>query len=212
MKKRSAFVTYETQFSPCGGITAVMKQHRVFGPNLELRRTISSTLGEPTLRVHDVVTNVGNAKTPHMLLYHCNYGWPLADEGTKIVWKGQCQSRGLDMDNAIFNDQHDFRTCCKPLARHKAVFTATGRMNISKASFARDERPIEQDCTCYTCQNFSRAYLRHLIVAKEMLAGTLLSVHNLHTLLKLARDMRQAILDGQFSEFSEGVLNKLETP
>ena len=51
-------------------ITAVMKESRVFGPNLELRRTISSTLGEPTIRVHDVVTNVGNSRTPHMILYH----------------------------------------------------------------------------------------------------------------------------------------------
>ena len=67
-------------------ITAVMKQSRVFGPNLELRRTISSTLGEATIRVHDVVTNVSNTPTPHMLLYHCNYGWPLVDAGTEIIW------------------------------------------------------------------------------------------------------------------------------
>ena len=112
-------------------ITAVMRQHRVFGPNLELRRTISGTLGEPSIRIHDVVTNVGNARTPHMLLYHCNYGWPLADEGTKIVWKGQCQSRGLDMDNAIFNDRHDFRTCCKPLAGHKAGGEACGFIDVT---------------------------------------------------------------------------------
>jgi hypothetical protein len=112
-------------------VTAVMKQHRVFGPNLELRRTVSSTLGEPSIRIRDVVTNVGNAPTPHMLLYHCNYGWPLADEGTKIVWKGQCQSRGLDMDNAIFNDRHDFRTCSKPLASHRAGGEACGFIDVT---------------------------------------------------------------------------------
>ena len=83
-------------------------------------------------------------------------------------------------------------------------------MNVSKATYARDERPIEQDCTCYTCQNFSRAYLRHLIVAKELLAGTLLSVHNLQTLLKLARDMRQAIIEGCFENFSQTFLQKFE--
>jgi len=99
----------------------------------------------------------------------------------------------------------DIFDCVLPtrLARHKAAFTSTGRMNISKATYARDERPIEQGCTCYTCQHFSRAYLRHLIVAKELLAGTLLSIHNLHTLLKLARDMRQAILDGRFNNFAD---------
>ena len=108
----------------------------------------------------------------------------------------------------------DIFDCVLPtrLARHKAVFTATGRMNISKAIYARDERPIEQDCACYTCQNFSRAYLRHLIVAKEMLSGTLLSIHNLHTLLKLADDMRQAIIQGNFENFSQNYLDKISQP
>jgi len=97
----------------------------------------------------------------------------------------------------------DIFDCVLPtrLARHKAAFTSTGRMNVSKAAYARDERPIEESCTCYTCQNFSRAYLRHLITAKEMLGGTLLSIHNLHILLKLARDMRVAILEERFTDF-----------
>jgi len=105
----------------------------------------------------------------------------------------------------------DIFDCVLPtrLARHKAAFTSTGRMNISKAVYARDERPIEQGCSCYTCQHFSRAYLRHLIIAKELLAGTLLSVHNLHTLLKLARDMRQAIIQGNFESFSQNYLEKI---
>ena len=99
----------------------------------------------------------------------------------------------------------DIFDCVLPtrLARHKAAFTPSGRMNISKATFARDERPIDPDCTCYTCQNFSRAYLRHLIIAKEMLASTLLSIHNLHTLLKLTGDMREAIIAGRFAAFAE---------
>jgi queuine tRNA-ribosyltransferase len=95
------------------------------------------------------------------------------------------------------------------LARHKAAFTSTGRMNMSKAEYARDERPIEEECSCYTCQNFSRAYLRHLIVAKEILAATLLSVHNLHTLLQLARNMRQAIKEHRFDDFAKHYLEKL---
>lgn len=112
-------------------ITAVVKQSRVFGPNLELRRTISSTLGDPRIRIHDVVTNAANTKTPHMLLYHCNYGWPLVDEGTKIVWRGTCGSRGLDMDNAIFNSRHDFRTCQKPLEKHRAGGEACGFIDVA---------------------------------------------------------------------------------
>jgi len=108
----------------------------------------------------------------------------------------------------------DIFDCVLPtrLARHKAVFTATGRMNISKAVYAHDERPIEQDCACYTCQHFSRAYLRHLIIAKEMLAGTLLSIHNLYTLLKLASDMREAIIQGNFESFSQNYLYKIYKP
>ncbi len=100
-------------------ITAVMEQSRVFGPNLELRRTISSTLGEPAIRIHDVVTNLGNTPTPHMILYHCNFGWPLVDEGTDIICKGHWASRGLDMDNAVFNSKRNFKKCSKPLESHR---------------------------------------------------------------------------------------------
>ncbi len=100
-------------------ITGVMKQSRVFGPNLELRRTISSTLGRPALHIRDVVTNAGNTAMPHMILYHCNFGWPLADEGTEILAKGDWKSRGLDMDNAIFNGDRDYHKCPSPLDNHK---------------------------------------------------------------------------------------------
>jgi hypothetical protein len=115
-------------------ITAVVRESRVFGPNLELRRTISSALGEAAIRIHDVVTNVGNARTPHMLLYHCNFGWPLVDKGTQIVWQGECMSRGSDMDNAIFNDQHDFRTCAGPLEKHRGTGEACGFIDVTPDS------------------------------------------------------------------------------
>ncbi len=97
----------------------------------------------------------------------------------------------------------DLFDCVAPtrLARHKAAFLRRGRLNMAKAEHARDPRPIDETCTCYTCQHFSRAYLRHLIQAKEMLASTLLSIHNIHTLLELMREMRQAILEGRFEAF-----------
>ncbi len=117
--------------NPEMSITALVKESRVFGPNLELRRTISGTLGEPVIRVHDVVTNVGNSRTPHMLLYHCNYGWPLVDKGTRIIWKGQCVSRGSDMDNAIFSDTHDFCIAQPPLERHRATGEACGFIDVT---------------------------------------------------------------------------------
>ena len=82
----------------------------------------------------------------------------------------------------------DIFDCVLPtrLARHNSVMTRHGRLNLLNAAFAQDEKPIDQDCACYTCQNFSRAYLRHLINTREILASTLLSIHNLHTLMALA--------------------------
>jgi queuine tRNA-ribosyltransferase len=99
----------------------------------------------------------------------------------------------------------DIFDCVLPtrLARHNAAMTRNGRLNLVNAAFARDEDPIDKTCECYTCQNYSRAYLRHLIIAKEMLSATLLSIHNLSTLLKLALDMRLAILNGHFTTFAE---------
>jgi queuine tRNA-ribosyltransferase len=73
---------------------------------------------------------------------------------------------------------------------------------LRNAPFAEDERPIDPDCHCYTCRHFTRAYLRHLIVAHEMLSATLLSIHNLHTLIQLAADLRRAILEARVPQFA----------
>lgn len=101
----------------------------------------------------------------------------------------------------------DIFDCVLPtrLARHNAAMTRYGnRLNVVNAKYARDPNPIDESCQCYTCQNFSRAYIRHLIVAKEMLSATLLSIHNLSTLITLMTDIRQAIIAGQFSDFYDG--------
>ncbi len=94
----------------------------------------------------------------------------------------------------------DIFDCVLPtrLARHHAAFSPEGRLNLMNATFSRDRRPIDETCTCYTCRTFTRAYLRHLIMAKELLAGTLLSIHNLHALIKLVQDVRQSIIDESF--------------
>jgi len=107
----------------------------------------------------------------------------------------------------------DIFDCVLPtrLARHKAAFLGNGRINIGQAKFATDSRPLDQNCTCYSCQNFSRAYLRHLISTKEMLGSTLLSIHNLHTLINLAGSIRQSILAGNFSQFADEFFNSPPT-
>ena len=106
----------------------------------------------------------------------------------------------------------DIFDCVLPtrLARHSAAMTDSGRINLMNAQYARDERPISDHCTCYTCRHHSRAYIRHLIQAREMLAGTLISIHNIHTLLSLVRDMRQAIIEDEFDTFSKKYLTNFE--
>ncbi|MEK6256120.1 MAG: tRNA guanosine(34) transglycosylase Tgt [Chloroflexota bacterium] len=100
----------------------------------------------------------------------------------------------------------DIFDCVLPtrLGRNNSVFTIYNeRLNLKNATYARDERPIDDTCACYTCRHFSRAYLRHIISAKEMLSGTLLSIHNLHTLIQLSADMRAAILADDFEQFTK---------
>jgi hypothetical protein len=70
-------------------ITGIIKQAKIFGPTLELKRTISATLGTSSIQIHDEIINRGNEAAPHMLLYHCNFGWPLADEGAAIFCNGE---------------------------------------------------------------------------------------------------------------------------
>ncbi len=108
----------------------------------------------------------------------------------------------------------DIFDCVLPtrLARHQAAMTRRGRINLMNAVHARDPRPIDENCTCYTCTHFSRAYLRHLIVTKEMLAATLISIHNIATLVNLVQDARQAILEGVFDEFADDFLAHYSTP
>jgi len=94
----------------------------------------------------------------------------------------------------------DIFDCVLPtrLARHNAAFSSQGRLNLMNATFVHDQQPIDEVCDCYTCQTFTRAYLRHLIVAKELLAGTLLSIHNLHALIQLVKDIRISIINNTF--------------
>lgn len=98
----------------------------------------------------------------------------------------------------------DIFDCVLPtrLARHNAAMTRAGRLNLMNAGFIHDRAPIDAGCGCYTCRNFTRAYLRHLIISKEMLAATLLSIHNLFTLVSLAKDLRAAIVAGCLEQFA----------
>ncbi len=107
-----------------------------------------------------------------------------------------------DMFEAVENGIDTF-DCVSPtrVARNGAVYTFYGRYNVSSSKYREDSKPLDPDCKCYTCQNYSRAYINHLHRAKEMLAATLTSIHNEHFIIKLVSDMRNSIIDGTFNSF-----------
>lgn len=106
-------------------------------------------------------------------------------------------ARGVDMFDCVLPTRH---------GRTGSLFTSQGRINIKGAQHARDERPADPACDCYTCRHFSRAYLRHLFVAGEILGLRLNTLHNLHFYLTLMKRIRQAIEDGTFAAFRTGFL------
>ncbi len=102
----------------------------------------------------------------------------------------------------------DIFDCVLPtrLARNSAALTRTGRLNMGNAVYARDPGPIEDGCACYACRNFSRAYVRHLMRAGEILGAVLLTLHNVHLLLTMMREMRAAIEQDSFASYAEAFL------
>ncbi len=114
----------------------------------------------------------------------------------------ECVARGVDMFDCVLPTR---------MARNGGTLTRTpglgaskpGRLNLRNARFADDPAPLEPGCTCYTCTHFSRAYLRHLVLANEILGHHLLTLHNLHLMLTIARELREAILEGRFQAYRE---------
>ena len=141
------------------------------------------SVGETKKQMHDVLDVVNPILPENKPRYLMGVGTPEdLIEGVR---------RGVDIFDCVLPTR---------LARHHAAFSSEGRLNLKNATFKRDERPVDENCTCYTCQTFSRAYIRHLVMAKELLVGTLLSIHNLHSLIHLVKYMRAAVIDGTFEE------------
>jgi len=110
-------------------------------------------------------------------------------------------ARGVDVFDCVLPTR---------IARNGAALTRRGRINMRNQQYAADHEPIEPGCTCYACQTFSRGYVRHLVKASEILGHQLLSLHNLHFLLTLMREMRAAILDGTFTDYAKDFLATYE--
>ena len=103
-----------------------------------------------------------------------------------------CVARGIDIFDCVLPTR---------VARNGQALRRIDKLNMRNAQFAEDPAPIDPTCSCYTCQTFTRAYIRHLVVSKEILGATLLTIHNLHTMLSLIKEIREAILEDRFADF-----------
>lgn len=109
-------------------------------------------------------------------------------------------ARGVDMFDCVMPTRN---------ARNANVFTWNGTLSMRNAKYKDDFTPLDENCNCYTCRNFSRAYIRHLFVAEEILALELASIHNLYFYLELVRKAREKIIDGSFNSWKNEIVNKI---
>ncbi len=141
-------------------------------------------VGEPKALMYDLTALIAERLPADRPRYLMGVGKP--EDLVEAV------ARGVDLFDCVLPTRN---------ARNGQCFTAEGPVAIKRAQHARDPRPLEETCTCYTCRRFSRAYLRHLFVSDELLAYRLLTLHNLHFFLRLMAAMRAAIADGAFAAF-----------
>jgi queuine tRNA-ribosyltransferase len=142
------------------------------------------SVGEPPEVMYDIVSQTTPALPADRPRYLMGTGTP--EDLVEAV------ARGIDMFDCVLPTRN---------GRNGQLFTSTGRVNIKNARFADDPRPVDSECSCYTCRTFSRAYLRHLFLAGEMTAATLNTLHNLHFYLDTMRRIREAIAFRRFESF-----------
>ncbi len=152
------------------------------------------SVGEEKSRMYDITEFIASQLPADKPRYLMGVGTP-----EDLV---ECVARGVDMFDCVMPTRN---------ARNGQVFTSRGKLNVRNAKFARDERPLDEECECAVCRRYSRAYVRHLYNCGEMLAATLCSYHNLAVYLDSMRRIRQAIALGEFTEFRACYLNKLQT-
>jgi queuine tRNA-ribosyltransferase len=153
--------------------------------------------------------SVGEAKPDmYAMLDHCDEAIP-RDRPRYLMGVGYPEdllegvARGVDLFDCVAPTR---------FGRTGAALTNRGRLNIKRAEFRRDPRPLEEGCACSTCRRFSRAYIRHLVTAEEVLGLRLLSLHNVHFLIALMRRAREAIRRGTFTAWSRDWLSAFHTP
>ena len=141
------------------------------------------SVGEPIAEMYDVTEETTRWLPADRPRYLMGVGTPV-----DLV---ESVARGIDMFDCVLPTRN---------ARNGQLFTSAGRLNIKNAEYAEDESPADPECTCYTCRHFSRAYLRHLFLSREMTSATLNTLHNLHFYLDTMRRLREAIVFSTLEE------------
>lgn len=149
------------------------------------------SVGEPIELMHVLVKEVAPMLPKNKPRYLMGVGTPL-----DLVL---AVDAGIDMFDCVMPTR---------VARNGTLFTWSGRISIKRAEYKEDPSPLDSECDCYTCKNYSKAYLRHLFLQAEMLSARLNTIHNLHFYLKLMSRMRQAIQDGTWNEFRNFCLTR----
>jgi len=149
------------------------------------------SIGEPIEYMHKLVKEIGPKMPVHKPRYLMGVGTPL-----DLI---------LSVDSGI-----DMFDCVMPtrVARNGTLYTWQGKISIKRQEFREDPSPLDPECSCYTCENYSRAYLRHLFMTDEILGARLNTIHNLHFYFELMRRSRVAIQEGRWAEFRDFCLTR----
>ncbi len=142
------------------------------------------SVGEPE---HEMYRAVEYA-IPHLPTNHVRYTMGLGQPNQLV----ELVARGVDIFDCVLPTR---------IARHCGAYTREGQINLRNSPFREDEKPIEEGCSCYACQNFRRDYIRHLLKANEILGLMLVTMHNVHFYLRLMKEIREAITDGRFDSY-----------
>ena len=151
------------------------------------------SVGEPKSSMYEVLQAVMPLLPVNKPRYLMGIGYP-----EDLV---ECVSLGLDMFDCVIPTRN---------GRNGMVFTSSGRMVLRNAQYAQDFSPIDPECQCYACQNYTRAYIRHLFQVEEILALRLASLHNVYFFLKMMEQMREAIQKGRFQKWRKEFKNRFQ--
>jgi queuine tRNA-ribosyltransferase len=150
---------------------------------------------------------IGESKTQFMEMVELSTGILPRQKPRYLMGIGYIQDVLQAVEKGV-----DFFDCVLPTrnARNGTLFTSAGKLVIKNKKYEKDERPIDEECTCYTCQNFSRAYLRHLYERQEISSSILNTLHNLHFYLDIFRKIRHSIQSNSYRQLKCALTNKIE--